>query len=236
MNGDELVYKVSVTALALCLAACGGPPAGPVQVASYAPVAATIPPVAAADYRINPLDELRIDVFLEPELSLRELPVDTNGMIQMPLAGAIKAQGRTANELSADIAQHLRRYLRLPQVAVNITAFKSQRITVGGAVAKSGVIERAGQTTLLQAITEAGGLTDLAREDEVLVFRDQAGQRFVARFDIGTIQNGLATDPTLQSGDIVVVGISEARRRFRSVLSVVPLALGLFVALKQSGL
>ena len=230
------MYKASVTVLALSLAACGGRVAGPVETAVYQPTLASAPVTAPVDYQINPLDELRIDVFQEPELSLRELPVDTNGMIQLPLAGPIKAAGRTTSELSTDIGIGLRHYLRNPQVAVNVTRFTSQRITVGGSVEKSGTIEAPGKTSLMQAIAIAGGVTDFAKTREILVFREQNGQRLIARFDLSAIQTGQAVDPTLKSGDIVVVGFSEARKRFRDILSVVPLAIGLFVALNQTGL
>lgn len=230
------MYKASVTVLALSLAACGGRVAGPVETASYQPILATAPMTAPVDYQINPLDELRIDVFQEPELSLRELPVDTNGMIQMPLAGSVRAAGRTTSELSTEIGISLRRYLRSPQVAVNVTKFTSQKITVSGSVEKAGLIEAPGRTSLMQAVAIAGGVSEYAKLREVLVFREQNGQRLVARFDLGAIQTGQAVDPTLRSGDIVVVGFSEARKRFRDILSVVPLAIGLFVALNQTGL
>lgn len=228
--------RVSVLVLALGLAGCGGRMNGPATVASYEPILAPTPATAPADYRINPLDELRIDVFQEPELSLRDLPVDTNGMIQVPLAGPIHAAGQTSSELAADIGAHLTRYLKNPQVAVNITEFTSQKITIGGAVQKSGIYEAPGKTTLLQAVSVAGGVTEYAKQQEVLVFRERSGQRLVARYDIGAIQTGLAADPTLQSGDVVVVGFSEARKRFRDILGVVPLAIGLFVALNQTGI
>lgn len=186
-----------------------------------------MPPVPA-DYRLNPLDQVRIDVFGEPELSLRDLPVSPGGTIQLPLAGEIPASGSTTGELSRRIAGSLQRYLHRPQVAVNVTQFVSQKVTIEGSVRSPGVFQALHQMTLLEAIALGQGLNDYAKQDEILVFRRMGGQRYVARFDLGLIQRGEAADPAILPGDIVVVGYSEARRLFSDVISVLPLAIGAF--------
>lgn len=224
---------VSLAVLALMLAGCGGrsklPPVGQ----NIAVPAATQPIVAAENYRINPLDVIRIDVFGEPELSLTALPVDTQGRIVMPMVGVIEARGQTAEQLSEQIAGRLDKYLRNPRVAVNVTEFASQKVTVSGAVQRPGQYQAPGRVTLMEAVAIGGGVNDYAQTKEVVVFREQDGRRFAARFDLGAIQTGAAADPVLQSGDIVVVGFSNARRIFRDVLSVLPVAAGVFVALIQ---
>jgi hypothetical protein len=160
--------RVLVVALPLMLlGACVGRPNGPVEtgiyVAAAKPTGADLVGPPPADYRIGPLDQIRIDVFQEPELSLQNLPVDTNGNINMPLAGSIKAQGLTANELSDSIARDLVRYLKSPHVTVNVTKFTSQRVTVGGSVQRPGVFEETGRLTLMNALALAGGLSDYGR-------------------------------------------------------------------------
>ena len=186
---------------------------------------------APADYAINPLDVLRIDVFGEPELSFATLPVNTDGQIVMPMIGTIKATGVTAGQLAVDIGQRLNTYLRNPKVSVNVVEFTSQKVTVSGAVTRPGQYQAPGGLTLMEAVAVGGGITDGARAQEVVVFRQQGAQRYAARFDLGAIQAGQAADPALRSGDIVVVGFSNARRIFRDVLAVLPLAVGVFVAL-----
>jgi polysaccharide biosynthesis/export protein len=229
--------RVAVTAGALLLlAACAGRPDGPAEPGVYMPAATpttagTLAPAPAA-YRINPSDELRVSVYGEPELTLEELPVDTNGDINVPLAGTVKAQGHTADELAGEIGSRLRRYLRRPQVSVNVTKFTSQRITVGGYVERGGVFERIGQTTLIDAVSLAGGLSEVAREDDVLVLRRGAdGSRQVARFDLRQIRAGQMADPVLQPGDAVVVGASNARRVLGYAIGLVPAAAGVFITL-----
>lgn len=225
-----LVMMLGATALA----GCASRPS-PVPLNHYQPVpaaeAAQPPTNAVAGYRINPLDQVRVDVFGEPDLSLRDLPVDLDGNIVIPLAGKIEAKGRTTEELSRQIAAALGRYLRRPQVAVNITQFTSQKITVTGAVKVPGVFQSMDQMTLMDAIAMGQGLGDYSKSNEIIVFRRQGGQRYVARFDMAMIQDGEAADPTILPGDVVVVGYSEARRRFSDAIAVLPAAVGIFIAL-----
>jgi polysaccharide export outer membrane protein len=227
-----------MAAAVLGTAGCASHPHGPAELAAYEPLpalsvpAVPAPVVAPAGYVINPLDQLRIDVFDEPQLSLGALPVDTTGMISIPLAGSIRAEGRTAAELSRDISLRLNHYLRNPHVSVNITAFTSQKVTITGAVSRPGVFEAAGHPTLVDVVALAGGLNGDARQDEVMVFREINGQRMVARYDISKIQSGELANPQLKSGDLVVVGASEVRRLFRNTLALIPVALGLYFAFR----
>lgn len=189
------------------------------------------PSVASPEYRIGPIDELRIDVFGEPDLSLRDLPVGPNGNIILPLVGSIRVEGRTTKEVMDVIAAGLNRYLRNPQVAVNVTKFVSRKVTVEGAVKEPGVFQAPTAMTLMDAIALGQGLDDLSKESEILVFRRQGDQRYVARFDLGLIQSGQAVNPAIQPGDVVVVGYSAGRRLFKDSLAVLPAAVGIFIAL-----
>jgi len=202
---------------------------------SSTPTPAMVSPesFSSADYRISPFDQLRIDVFNEPELSLTDLPVNPNGSIVLPLAGEIMAEGRTPAELGQQIAASLRNYIREPAVAVNVTEFNSQSVTVEGAVRMPGMYPATDQMSLMDTIALGQGLTDYSREEEILVFRRRGDQRYVARFDLGPIQAGQMADPAILPGDIVVVGQSETRRLFADALAVLPAAVGIFIALIQ---
>lgn len=227
-----LVTMLGATALAGCASR-----QSPVPLNQYQPVTATAPAnvlaqtPAPAGYRINSLDQLRIDVFGEPELSLRDLPVDPDGTIVMPLAGRVEVKGLTSQEMSDRIATALARYLRKPQVAVNVTQYTSQKVTVAGAVKVPGVFQAMDSMTLMDTIAMGQGVGDYSKSNEIIVMRRQGGQRYIARFDLGAIQDGQATDPTILPGDVVVVGYSEARRRFSDALAVLPAAVGIFIAL-----
>jgi polysaccharide biosynthesis/export protein len=183
-------------------------------------------------YRIGPLDELKIVVFKEPDLSSEDLPVDLSGTIALPLIGQIAAQGKTAAELTSEITRRLNeRYLRDAQVAVSVTRPVNYSVTVEGEVKKPGVFQIPGSASLLQAIAMGEGLNEYARPSEIIVFRQTDGKRYAARFDLRHIRDGVISDPMLQQGDIVVVGYSRAARFQRDIVQALPGLASTFILL-----
>ncbi len=219
-----LLFLSFLTALAL--AGCGGPrmdisemtAADPVDLQSVSPV--TLSPT---EYRIGVGDKLDIRVFQVADLSFEELVVDTSGNIQLPLIGAVRGAGRTAREMSTDIAERLAtQYLRHPQVTVTVKEAASQKITVDGAVAKPGVYEMRGSTSLLQAVAMAEGPTRVADLTKVAVFRSIDGRRSVAVFDLAAIRQGRASDPPVLGDDVIVVDTSRLSSALREVVGALP--------------
>src|SRR5688572_30176178 len=144
-----------------------------------------LPPLSTADseYRIGPLDLLKISVFKVPDLD-RTVKVTAQGQITFPLIGAVQVGGKTVPEVEEHLAAVLgATYLESPQVSVFVEEAASQRVTVDGAVEDPGSVDLNGPTTLLQAIAEAGGLAQGANGREILVFRTLGDQRTIAKFD-----------------------------------------------------
>lgn len=218
----------AVAAVAMALTAC----------ATSAPIAATttsLPPPSAApvtpqvDYRIGPLDRISVSVFQVPELSQQNIQVDTSGQVNLPLIGLIQASGKTANQLSSEIAAKLgQSYLQSPQVSVMITEANSQKVTVEGAVALPGIFPIAGPTTLLQVIAMAKGPDKAANTRRVGIFRTVEGRRAAAVFDLEAIRAGRAEDPRVYGDDIVVVQGSGTKSAWQEVLRAIPPVLGIF--------
>lgn len=180
---------------------------------------------------IGPLDTIGVDVFNVPELS-REMQVDASGRISMPLIGTIDARGRTAEELARAIENSLRgRYVRNPQVTVNIKSSVSQVVTVDGQVVEPGLYPVTNQMTLMRAIASAKGLSEFARQDDVVILRTVDGRRMAGLYNIDAIRRGNYTDPAIYANDVIVVGDSPARRRFRDLVSVSPLIAAPLVAI-----
>lgn len=180
---------------------------------------------------IGPLDTIGIDVFNVPELS-REMQVDASGRISMPLAGTIDARGRTAEELARAIEDSLRgRYVRNPQVTVNIKSSVSQVVTVDGQVVEPGLYPVTNQMTLMRAIASAKGLSEFARQDDVVILRTVDGRRMAGLYNIDAIRRGNYTDPAIYANDVILVGDSPARRRFRDLVAVSPLIAAPLVAI-----
>ena len=209
------------------LAACSTPKADlPRGEQAYEVIRA--PAGGLVEYRIGPLDTIGVNVFREPDLTFEELKVDSTGNIPFPLIGTIRAAGKTAGELSSELAARLgERYLKNPQVSVLVVSSVSQRVTVDGSVTEPGVYEISGGTTLIEALARAKGPTRVADLDEVVVFRTINGQRTGAIFDLRRIRAGISADPAIVGGDVIVVGYSAVKGGFREFLSAAPL-LGVF--------
>ncbi len=110
-------------------------------------------------YRVGPEDELKIEFFGVPELS-REYRVDGRGHIMMPLVGQVAVAGLTLDEIEQAVAaKYAESYLRSPQVSARVTEYRSQQFTVVGAVANPRVYSVSRQTTLIEALAMAGGVT-----------------------------------------------------------------------------
>ena len=204
------------------------------------PESTTLPPperqdLTAADRPslIGPLDTIQIDVFNVPDLS-REVQVDAGGQIAMPLIGTLDARGRTAQELAQTIENALRgRYVRNPEVTVNIRSSVSQVVTMEGQVVEPGLYPVTNQMTLLRAIASAKGLSEFARQEDVVVLRTVNGRKMAGLYNIEAIRRGAYDDPAIYANDVVVVGDSPARRRFRDLVAVAPLLAAPLIAVLQ---
>jgi polysaccharide export outer membrane protein len=224
----QMMRSFSILSILVCvlLAACGGPrmdidrmtAARSVDLQTIQTV-----PAPAAEYRIGVGDKLDVRVFQVGDLSFEELVVDTSGNINMPLIGAVRGAGRTAGEMSLEIAERLAaQYLRNPQVTVTVKEAASQKITVDGAVTKPGVYEMRGSTSLLQAVAMAEGPTRVADLTKVAVFRSIDGRRSVALFDLAAIRQGRASDPQVLGDDVIVVDSSRLSSALREVVGALP--------------
>lgn len=191
---------------------------------------------ASRPYLIGPFDKLTIDVFGIEELSKKEVQTDASGRISFPLAGVVEAAGLTPGELAKVIEERLRgRYVREPQVTVNLGETVSQVITVDGQVDKPGLYPVIGQMTLLRAVATAGGTSEFAKLDDVVIFRTVEGKQYAGLYNLEAIRRGNYRDPEVFASDVVVVGDSKARRIFKDILNVAPLLSTPIIVLSQQG-
>lgn len=180
---------------------------------------------------IGPLDTLQVDVFNVPDLS-REMQVDASGRISMPLVGTVEASGKTAAELSKSIEAALRqRYVRNPEVTVNIKSSVSQVVTVDGQVVEPGLYPVTNQMTLMRAIASAKGMSEFARVNDVVILRTVDGRRMAGLYDVAAIRQGVYDDPPIYANDVIVVGDSPQRRLFRDFVALSPLLAAPLVAI-----
>jgi polysaccharide biosynthesis/export protein len=129
------------------------------------------PSISANDYRLGPEDVLDVFVWKEADLSAT-VAVRPDGKISLPLAGELVASGKTANELQQEITTKLQQYLSQPVVNVMVKQINSMKISVLGEVRKPDVYRIKNRVTLLDAVAMAGGFTDLAKPNKVVVLRN----------------------------------------------------------------
>lgn len=179
------------------------------------------------NYRIGAQDLVEVSVFGVEDLN-KQVRVNSNGEISLPLIGTVMAGGKTVPELEAEIAERFSAgYLQDPQVSVFVKEFTSQRITMGGAVKDVGIFPLTAKTTLLQALSMAGGLTDLADPGGIVLFRTVDGKRMAAVYDVREITAGRMDDPEIYGDDIIMVEQSGSRTAMRRIIETFPI-LGLF--------
>jgi polysaccharide biosynthesis/export protein len=175
-------------------------------------------------YLIGPFDKLTIDVFGIEELSNREVQTDASGRISFPLAGVVEAAGRTPAEVEEILEARLReRFVRNPQVTVNLKETVSQVVTVDGQVREPGLYPVLGRMTLMRAVATAKGTSEFAKLEDVVVFRTVKGQNMAALYNLKAIRSGAYPDPEVFANDVVIVGDSQARRLFKDALQIFPL-------------
>jgi len=180
------------------------------------------------DYHIGPMDLLDVSVFGVADLD-KEVRVNSNGMISLPLVGAVMAGGLTVPQLETELEKaYARGYLQRPQVTVFIKEYTSQRITVEGAVQKPGIFPITGRTSLLQAIALAGGVDEKFVDLKgIVVMRQVGGRKQAAVYDLRQVRRGVIEDPQLYGDDVVVVEQSGSKTALRRFIETAP-AFGAF--------
>ncbi len=219
--------------LLLLLAACASS-GGQVANASAEPLPAPDTTSAsgayrgATDYRIGAQDLLAISGFGVEELN-KEVRVNSNGQVSLPLIGAVMAGGKTIPELETELGKkYAGGYLQNPQVTVFVKEFTSQRITLEGAFKKPGIYPITGRTSLLQAVAMGGGVDDqIADLGGIVVMRNVGGKRMAAVYDLRQVRRGVIEDPQLYGDDIVVVEQSGSKTVLRRFVETMPV-LGVF--------
>jgi polysaccharide export outer membrane protein len=112
---------------------------------------------APADYILGADDQISLWTPEAEELNGKLLRVDGNGSITLPLVGTIKAAGLSASQTAAEISKRLEKYYLKPQVVVSVSEYRSQPVSVIGAVNTPGVHQVQGRKTLIEMLSMAGG-------------------------------------------------------------------------------
>jgi|SRR5579883_1509315 len=169
--------------------------------------AATAKQVDPNTYRIGPGDVLAIRVWKEDDASIAEAVVRADGKLTVPYVREIEASGLTPAELEQLLTTRLVKYIHNPDVTVLVKSVHSQRVYVTGAVKKEGPITLSSPLTVLEALMEAGGLTDYAKKKKIYVLRTENAKQTRLPFNYSEVIKGEQSGQNvrLQPGDVIVV-------------------------------
>ena len=110
-------------------------------------------------YILGPDDQINVVASDVEELSGKApVRIDMQGTIKLPMVGRIQAGGLTAEQLEAEVGKRLKKYMQNPEVVISIVEFRSQPVSILGAVTTPGVLQLQGRKTLFEVISLAGGL------------------------------------------------------------------------------
>lgn len=142
------------------------------------------------NYRIGPGDVLQISVWKEPEASVPDVTVRTDGKISVPLVKEIEAVGLTPVELEKHLVEKFSAYIKNAEVTVVVRQVRSKKVYVVGAAKKEGPVPIESPMTVLQALVAAGGLTDYAKPKKIYVLRTVNGRQMRLPFDYNAVIRG----------------------------------------------
>ena len=165
-----------------------------------------LPPQPPEPPRIKPGDTLQITVRDQASMSGQQR-VQPNGTYVQPQLGAVVVMGLTEAEASARLAQLLKGVLVSPQVNISIAIPGNNRISVIGEVTTSGRVELRPEDSMLELLSQVGGLTQFADHDGIFLIRKSGKSALRVRFDYDRLVVG---DPKsiafkLRDGDVVTV-------------------------------
>jgi polysaccharide biosynthesis/export protein len=163
----------------------------------------------ADDYRIGEGDVVQISVWRQPEASVESAVVRTDGKVSMPLIKEIQIAGMTPIQAENAVREQMSAFINVPDVAVVVKETNSKKVYVVGGVGRVGPLPYTYRMTVLQALSEAGGLAEFAKRGKIYVLRTQDGKTVKLPFKYNDVLKGkhMELNIQLQPGDTIVVPI-----------------------------
>jgi polysaccharide export outer membrane protein len=163
----------------------------------------TTPSEANAAYQLGPGDEIGVWVLGIEEMADKAYRIDASGHVDLPLVGRIKVAGLTLAEFRERLVEAVAKFVKHREVTVTVREFRSQPISILGAVNKPGVVQVQGRKTLLETLSLAEGLRNDAGT-RLMITRnrtcgdlplpgaksDDTGKYSIAEVAVGELLNG----------------------------------------------
>jgi polysaccharide export outer membrane protein len=187
-----------LAAVAIACAGCGG--TGPFVWASQL----RADEVSSAEYEITAGDVVSIRVFGQDAMSTHG-KVRSDGRMSMPFLGDVTVGGKRPAVVAREVEAGLRNFINAPNVTVSVDESQPTTVSVVGEVAHPGTVAVERNAGVLQALANAGGLTENASRDDIYVLRETPMPRRI-RFTYELLTKSTPTSTfRLRSGDVVVV-------------------------------
>lgn len=198
--GRLMTWVIMLVSLAP-LAACGPAPRPELGAAA---------PRHGLPYRIGPGDTLSVFVYGAPDLSVHGVPVRPDGRFSMPLVTNIDAAGETTAELTHELTGRLRKYVKSPIVTVMVDSFHGalgSDVYITGGGGKPQAVPYVDGMTLLDLMTQIGGLPEYADGNAAYIIRRIGGHDRKIRVRVGALLNrgDLSQNVQMQPGDVIVI-------------------------------
>jgi len=159
------------------------------------------------DYVIGAGDVLQISVWKEPDASVPSVVVRPDGKVAMPLLREVEVMGMTPMQAEKAITERLSKLINGADVTVIVTAINSKKVYVVGAVRREGPLAYTYRMSVMQAISEAGGLNDYAKRKKIYILRNENGKEYRLFFNYDEVIRGEKTEQNVQllPGDTLVI-------------------------------
>ena len=162
----KIIQTAAHFAILVCVASC------------CSPVAQAQDPSTAAKstYLLGSGDQISVRVIDVEEFGTAPYRIDSRGMLMLPLVGRLQAAGLTIDQFEKTISDKLKKYVREPEVVINVLETRSQPVSILGAVRNPGVHQLQGSKTLFEVISLAGGLAQDAGYNIKITRRKEWGK------------------------------------------------------------
>jgi polysaccharide biosynthesis/export protein len=171
-----------------------------------APAAGSVAPL---DFVIGPDDVLSISFWRDKELSA-DVVVRPDGKISLPLINELQAAGLTPEQLRLAVTEAASKYVEDPTVSVVVRTINSRKVYVVGQVNKPGIYPLAGPMSVVQLIALAGGLTEYADRENIVIVRAERrpdGEPLSVRVNYNDLmkRKNLKQNIDLKAGDTIMI-------------------------------
>lgn len=163
------------------------------------------PSVAAVDpnkYVLGAEDVIFVKTWREPDFTFPAY-VRPDGKISVNLIGEVQAAGLTPQQLTNDLKQKFGKYLNNPDVTVTVTDVRSKKYYIDGEVNRVGAFPLVTPTTVLEALSIAGGFKDFANKKNIRILRGTE----TFKFNYNEVSKGKKMEQNIhvENGDHIIV-------------------------------